>query len=167
VRISGVDVAGVETPGFRNRVRQAAAINPSNAQRVDFITWTRGHPSSLMLELSAVPEDMVVELTLRAGHEDVDQIPLTRQPAMIPGVRMQTSIDELREGPVTRFYEVEGYQDSVTFDLIDKELPAEVNFEFTDRVEYGAGDYYYVRVRQTDDHFAWSSPVWVGGFDPE
>lgn len=28
--------------------------------------------------------------------------------------------------------------------------------------ETGSGDWYYVRVRQQNGHFAWSSPVWVG-----
>ena len=26
------------------------------------------------------------------------------------------------------------------------------------------GDYYYVRVTQTNDVIAWSSPIWVGGY---
>ncbi|MEX2327310.1 MAG: hypothetical protein WD558_06245, partial [Pseudomonadales bacterium] len=167
VRIPGVTIAGIETPGFRNRIRQAAAINPGDVERVDFITWTRGHPSSFMIDLSVAPANMVVELTLRAGQEDVDQRPLTRPSAAISGTRMQTSMDELITGPVTRGYEVAGYQDVVSFELIDKELPTAVSFDFTDRTEYGAGDYYYVRIRQTDDHMVWSSPVWVGGFDPE
>jgi hypothetical protein len=33
---------------------------------------------------------------------------------------------------------------------------------FTDRAPLGGRSYYYVRVIQTDDEIAWSSPVWFG-----
>jgi len=32
-----------------------------------------------------------------------------------------------------------------------------------DRSEAGTGDYYYVRVRQLDGNYAWSSPTWLDG----
>jgi hypothetical protein len=35
-------------------------------------------------------------------------------------------------------------------------------FEHTDATEPHRGDYYYVRVEQTDGHLAWSSPIWLG-----
>ena len=38
-------------------------------------------------------------------------------------------------------------------------------FEWSDRAETAEGrgdDFYYVRVRQKNDQWAWSSPIWVG-----
>jgi len=39
----------------------------------------------------------------------------------------------------------------------------DVRFEVKDMGQL-QGDYYYVRVDQTNDAMAWSSPVWVGGY---
>ena len=34
-------------------------------------------------------------------------------------------------------------------------------FEYTDPDIANTGDYYYLRVSQSDNEFAWSSPVWI------
>jgi hypothetical protein len=36
-------------------------------------------------------------------------------------------------------------------------------FTFQDTAPLGGTSYYYVRVIQTDDEIAWSSPVWLQG----
>jgi hypothetical protein len=36
-------------------------------------------------------------------------------------------------------------------------------FDLTDRRESTGRDWYYVRVRQRNDQWAWSSPIWVEG----
>jgi hypothetical protein len=41
----------------------------------------------------------------------------------------------------------------------------DVSFEIEDEGSV-QGDYYFVRVKQVDDAMAWSSPIWVGGFEP-
>ena len=37
-------------------------------------------------------------------------------------------------------------------------------FSYTDEDDPRQGDDYSVRVRQANDAFAWSSPVWIGGY---
>jgi hypothetical protein len=39
------------------------------------------------------------------------------------------------------------------------------SFELTDRRESTRRDWYYVRVRQRNDQWAWSSPIWVDGLN--
>ncbi|MFA5689991.1 MAG: hypothetical protein WC959_12785, partial [Kiritimatiellales bacterium] len=38
-------------------------------------------------------------------------------------------------------------------------LPHELNYQFTVQDSGDAGDFYYLRVRQKDDQWAWSSPI--------
>lgn len=150
-------------PGFSNPSRQGIAQNGPN--RVDFITWTHGGFSSFLVALDELNQDQVIELSLRGGMEDNDIQPLLRKPAALPATRLMIPLFELGNGPVSRYVEVAGYQDEVRFELINPEAPDFAEFRFNDVTPYGEEDYYYVRVLQQDDEVAWSSPVFVGGFD--
>ena len=154
-------------PGFRDEARQGIHLNKDN--RVDFITWTRGNSSSFMLDLNAMEDDAVFELNLGAGHEDIDVSPSLRPPSAIAANRQMVSLFDLVEGPVIRAMNVAGYADFVTFELVSRESDTDIEFSFSDKQgKFGSikeGDYYYIRVRQLDDEMAWSSPVFVGGFD--
>jgi hypothetical protein len=57
---------------------------------------------------------------------------------------------------------VDIYTDNVSLRLVNPVAPLDQSFEFTDAVAAEQGDYYYVRVRQSDSAMAWSSPVWMG-----
>ena len=190
---TGASITAVTAPGFRNPVRQAVALNPGQANRVDFITWTRGLPSSLYLDFDLAnqpqaqdklePESLAsvddqarrlkrdkasavtFELNLSAGHEDVTVLPMTRVPSTTPAIRQQLSLADLLSGPVSRTFNVGGYQDTITYELISRDAATDQQFEFIDTRNPSAGDNYVIRVQQLDDHMAWSSPVWVGGFD--
>ncbi len=169
LQVTGAEIVSLDASNFRNRMRQAAAVNPSLANRIDFITWTRGHPSSFYFDLapegSESDSSVLLELSLAEGFEDSAQLALGRPPAAIPAARMLFDLAELTAGSVIREYPVSGYQDTVIAELVDIDVPSDVSFEFVDRREFGEGDYYYVRITQADDHMAWSSPVYVGGFD--
>ena len=54
------------------------------------------------------------------------------------------------------------HQDQITVEPLRRR--ADVEFQFTDRGR--PGDWYYVRVEQTDGHLAWTSPWWIGGEPP-
>lgn len=165
LRLNGIGIESVSAPGWTNPSRQAIAINPEREGRVDFITWTRGQPGSFMVNLSSdALEDATLELSLKGGYEDVDQMPATRGPQPIPPIRQQVAVADLRSGAIVRDFDVEGYRDTVTFELVEPELPTRRSFEFFDTRDLTA-DYYYLRVRQIDDEYLWSTPFWVGGFD--
>ena len=55
------------------------------------------------------------------------------------------------------------YVDQISVRRIIEDGPLDVSFEWEDNGEK-QGDYYYVRVKQADDSYAWSSPIWVGGY---
>ncbi len=158
-------IISADAPGFRRPARQALILNPNIDNRLDFITWTRGNSSSFMVEFEGRNKDLVFELNLREGREDIDVTPILRPSSKIPGSRQMISMYDLRQGRIIRALSVDGYEDQISFELVDPDSEVDVGFEFTDETGGREGDYYYVRISQLDDHVAWSSPVFVGGFD--
>jgi len=167
LKLTGGDLQRVGAPGFRNKRRQGIAMHPTENNRVDFITWTRGHESSFLVQADMTDDNAVFEINLKEGREDQTSKPRLREPAFFIGSRQLLSLAELQNGPVDRIVDVEGYQDRIRFELIDQELATSQTFQFQDNdvKNAKAGDFYYVKAIQQDDHFAISSPVWVGGFD--
>lgn len=165
LRVDGAQIDRAWAPGWTRSGRQDIAVNPDDEGRVDFITWTRGQPRSFMVDLSTDDlSKITLELRLKSGFEDVDQIPDSRTPQPIPPIRQQVVAMDLHNGPVVRRFNVEDYRDTVTFELIEPELSPHQSFEFSDTRDLTA-DYYYLRIRQIDDEYLWSTPFWVGGFD--
>jgi hypothetical protein len=82
--------------------------------------------------------------------------------ATVNGIDVEHRIGELREGSVAHYLRptispafrferaVDRAELSATVDLTD-ELPADAS----------VADFYYLRIRQTNDQWAWTSPVWV------
>ena len=165
LRAGDSPIVDISAPGFRNASRQAIALNPNEENRLDFITWTRGNRSSFLVDVNTEDEDLVFELNLSGGHEDIDIVPLTRPASPIPLSRQMVSLFSLKEETIVRTVSVNGYSDKVSFELVDRKADDEIEFEFRDRSPPRQGDYYYVRVLQLDDQMAWSSPVFVGGYD--
>jgi hypothetical protein len=167
LKLTGGDLQRVSAPGFRNKQRQGIAMHPTENNRVDFITWTRGQESSFLVQADMTDDNAVFEINLKEGREDQASKPSLRKPANFAGSRQLLSLAELQNGPIDRIVEVEGYDDRIRFELIDQELPTSQMFQFQDNdvKNAKAGDFYHVRAIQLDDHFAISSPVWVGGFD--
>ncbi|MFE4423403.1 hypothetical protein [Streptomyces sp. NPDC056817] len=111
-------------------------------------TLTRGNPNTLT--------DATQGLSLRVVGDDN-----TRLVATVNGQQAERAIGELREGPRTG--NIGGFvSGAYCFDraVTDAERTATVAFD--DDRPADATDWYYVRVRQTNDQWAWSSPTWVG-----
>ncbi|WP_146070247.1 hypothetical protein [Arthrobacter sp. GMC3] len=47
------------------------------------------------------------------------------------------------------------------FDRAEPSSALDMNFTFEDEGSGDGEDWYYVRVRQHNDQYAWSSPIWV------
>jgi hypothetical protein len=163
LKASSASMIDISAPGFRNGTRQAIAKN--GASRVDFITWTHGSVSSFMVTFANLAEDGVIELNLKAGHEDSDIEPLLRSSSTISANRQMVPVFDLLQGPVEREVKVNGYKDQIRFELVNQQAADYMTFNFADTSPSAEEDYYYIRVQQIDDHRAWSSPVFVGGFD--
>jgi hypothetical protein len=171
VKVSGAEVTSVVAPGIAQQRGAAIQLNPDDSSRVDFIAWTHGNEKSFTLSLKALGDgfdkdgNISFEVVIQEGFEDVDLLSITRKPSITPMIRQLLSLGEFSDGPVTRGFSVNGYDDSVTYSLLDRIEPLTQTFRFVDTRRSGAGDYYYVRVKQSDDHLLYSSPVYVGGYD--
>ena len=165
LRTPGTNLSLAGTPGFRNSERQAAAQNGNN--RVDFITWTHGGWSSLFASFDETgADDDVLEVSFRQVAEDRDIFPELRDPASIPATRQMIPLFDLDQGPVIRRLSHSGYDDLLRIERVNPQSPSYVEFSFSDASPFAEEDYYYVKIYQLDDHVAWTSPVFVGGFDP-
>jgi hypothetical protein len=84
----------------------------------------------------------------------------TRVVASINGQELDYSLTELREGPRAGY--LDGFV-SEAFQLSRAVPEAEYHWSWqvNDRGETDERDFYYVRVRQKNDQWAWSSPIWV------
>lgn len=166
IRVIGAQISSLHASGFDRKSRSAIAINPAEPARVDFITWTHGNESSFVLSLETISDQEVLfEINVKEGFEDVDLLHGTRAPAMTPEVRHLFSLNDIESDSITRTINVNGYTDFIRLELTNTSRSRQHSFSFIDTRTTGIGDYYYIRVKQFDDHMLWSSPVYVGGFD--
>lgn len=111
-------------------------------------TLTKGNPNTVT--------DATQGLSLRVVGDDN-----TRLVAEVNGERVERFVGELREGPRTG--NIGGFvSGAYRFDRAVTDAERTVSLEFDDDRPADAADWYYVRVRQTNDQWAWSSPTWVG-----
>ena len=90
---------------------------------------------------------------------DVEMEPGDRVHAQVNGQQFSYTLAELLEGSRSRF--MRGWlTEAVSFNRAVPESGFLVEFELED-VASGEEDYYFLRVRQTDHQWAWSSPIWV------
>ena len=84
----------------------------------------------------------------------------TRVVADINGREVAHTLSELRQGPRAGY--LDGFV-SEAFQLSRAVPEAEYQWSWRvdDRGEADARDFYYVRVRQKNDQWAWSSPIWI------
>ncbi|MBV1878782.1 MAG: hypothetical protein KUG79_14165 [Pseudomonadales bacterium] len=164
-KVTDAEIITVNPLSMRPGRQRAIAVNPKTSNRVDFITWTRGTSSSFLLDLAAVNENAIFEINLRAGHEDEDSTPLRRSSTAIPASRQLINLSDVRQQRVDRKIRIKGYADEISVEMVNSAAASQLEFEFVDKTPRVAGDYYYIRVTQLDDARAWSSPVFVGGFE--
>ena len=90
---------------------------------------------------------------------DVEMEPGDRVHARVNGQEFSYTLAELLEGSRSRF--MRGWlTEAVSFSRAVPESGFLVQFELED-VASEEEDYYFLRVRQTDHQWAWSSPIWV------
>jgi len=159
LRVAQGELLAIE-PRFRGHevVAPAAAEEASyafsrwartDAQTVDFTTRTWGNPST------TTPSTQGVCLTLQGDRNTIVQ-------ATINGQQLQIPLPRLLDGPFTGY--LGGFlTPCFAFQRAIPAAEATATLRFTHRANSPGRDWYYVRVRQTNDQWAWSSPIWVEG----
>ncbi|MBQ62581.1 MAG: hypothetical protein CMQ19_10970 [Gammaproteobacteria bacterium] len=166
LRVIGARISSISASGIEKNNRSDIVINPTEPSRIDFITWTHGTESSFVVSLVEIADQEVMfEVSLKEGFEDVDLLPELRKPAVTKGFKQLLSLNDIGGDSITRTIDVDGYSDFVRFEMTNTGRPRHQSFSFVDTRMTEIGDYYYVRVKQINDHILWSSPIYVGGFD--
>ncbi|MEA1996586.1 MAG: Tat pathway signal sequence, partial [Gemmatimonadota bacterium] len=112
-----------------------------------FHSYTVGNPNTL------TPTTCSVVLDLEMGRQDVLR-------ARVNGRVFEHRLGELLEGARSHF--MEGWlSEAVCFHRAVPEAGFLLERELADNTPERETDYYYLRARQRNDQWAWSSPVWV------
>ncbi len=159
--VEGATVTAIQGTDFDNTGTQS--LDVTDGSSVAFRTHTRGDTSSLKLTLADVRRGATLSLKLREGQEFGGGPPRFRTHQTVPAADVVLPLRELEGGMLKRSLEFDGYADTVTLRRVITDGAMDVTFEVVDE-DQRHGDYYYVRVTQTNDATAWSSPVWVGGY---
>lgn len=163
--VRGAPLVGISAPSFHNRLAQYASIDPSHPNRVNFRTFTRGASSTILLDLADAGPGTRIEINLKPSLESTSDPSLYRQATRLPEQKLELELSQLVGGRATLRLPVDRFEDRLIVRRLAREAPLDREFEFVDDDATGQGDKYYVRVTQLDGGMAWSSPIWVGGFD--
>ena len=115
----------------------------------------------------------VVTLELAEGYEDLTYFDASRPPAATPSFNEQFDFEALRGQGIRRTLSVDGYLDQISLWYVDAEpnsptgtTPPTHQITHLDRMGGRPGDYYTCQVLLRDGTSLYSSPIFVGGFDP-
>ncbi|MEA2062923.1 MAG: hypothetical protein U9P14_04430 [Gemmatimonadota bacterium] len=112
-----------------------------------FDSFTIGNPNTL------TPTTCSIVLDLEMGKQDIIR-------ARVNGKTFEHRLGELLEGARSHF--LEGWlSEAVCFHRAAPETGFVLEKALTDDLPENQTDYYYVRARQRNHQWAWSSPVWV------
>ncbi len=133
---------------------EAAAYAFSNWQQQDpqtvrFTTRTWGNPTT------TTPSTQGLCLRVQGDSQTTLAATINGQPVHVPLAR-------LLDGPLTGY--LGGFlTPCYCFQRAVPQAEATAQLHFTHHAHGQQRDWYYVRVRQTNDQWAWSSPIWVDG----
>ena len=88
--------------------------------------------------------------------------PVYRQPQRVSAESFSLALRDFEAGRIEHRQQVDAYTDRVILRRVQSGGSLEQHFSFTDNGTR-QGDYYYLRVVQSNDGIGWSSPVWIGG----
>jgi hypothetical protein len=126
---------------------QVSSWRRSGDREVEFTTRTSPNPNTRT--------DRTQKFTL-----EIEGNGRTEVVASVNGREAAYSLTELRQGPRTAY--LDGFV-SEAFQISRAVPEAEYRWSWhpSDRGDAEGGDFYYVRVRQKNDQWAWSSPIWI------
>lgn len=165
LKVQNARLVDFAVPSFFNPRSEWAKWDDDEAGRVQFSAWTRGSEKSIVLELDRLSPETAVAIDLDESTERYSTPSRIRRPATLPAQKINLPLHYDGQPSVAKI-EVDRFVDTVTLRRVNPEVPAEQTFDFVDDGPAERGDYYYVRVRQTNGAMAWSSPIWVGGYPP-
>ncbi len=162
LEVIGADLVNIEAYDASFPLQNVTRTDEAN--RVIFNTKTRGDTSSFLIELANITRTARLQFDIVENRETGGGPPIYRQPQRVAAVSFAMALRDMEDGKVEYTQTVDAYTDRATLRRIITDGPREVSFNLTDTGNR-QGDYYFVRVVQANDAIAWSSPVWVGGYN--
>ena len=146
---------------------QSFEIDKDDTNLIHFRTATRGDSTSINLLVDDLDEDSVIALNLEEANETGGAPQIYRRHGKTPAWDIDFDLHHLDEHPLEETRDFQAWTDSIVLRRVADEGVMETEFEITDTDAPRQGDYYFVRVKQANDAYAWSSPTWIGGNAPD
>ena len=163
--LQDAELLDLSATDFVDPNNQLLRIDAENPNLVHFATATRGERSTIRLKLKGRKETAQIRVKLQEDKEFGGGPPFYRVLQTVPATEFSLSLKEsllAESGTVEHQIVQDSYVDRVSLGRMRRSGPKEVTFAVSDEGDRH-GDYYYVRVLQSNDAMAWSSPIWVGG----
>ena len=160
LKVSGATVALATPQDFQDLA--ATEFEQTAPGEFRFRTQTRGDTSSIALELTDVGESAIVELDLMEETETGGAPLIFSQHNLVPAASVSLRVADMRDGRTAAELPIGPWVDRAVLRRVVTDGQRDLTFSLEDTGTL-QGDWYYVRVTQTNDAIAWSSPIWVGG----
>lgn len=168
---TGVDVAWtirVRVDGGRliaayPRLHGADVVDPARGHggRHRYSDWHYDGPNSLQLTTVTHGNPTPTTDATQGVALEIDGDTRTRIVADFNGTEIAWTIGELTEGARTGY--LGGFlTGAYRFEPAVSDERRQLRVEWEDVRPDGTGDWYYARVRQVNDQWAWTSPTWIG-----
>ncbi|MBM4204800.1 MAG: DUF3604 domain-containing protein [Gammaproteobacteria bacterium] len=165
VQVQGAKIVSGAPAAAANTTLWKTAAVAGTGNTWSFSTASRGNTSTLIYTLDEVKSGASILISIDAGREFGGAPPVFREHQPVEPVTLSVRMADLRDGAQTARINVKDYQDQITVRRWQPGTTREATFEVNDAGQV-VGDWYQVRVTQTNDGVAWSSPVWIGGNAP-
>lgn len=129
---------------FQTKVNKI--LNKTDKQ-VDLEMYSSKNPNTMTAAMQAV----VLDVTMPKSAKIV---------ASFNGEKFEHTLQELLEGSKAHFM-IGWLSEAISFNRAMPESAFKVEEYFVDNTPEKDTDYYYIRVRQRDQQWAWSTPIWV------
>ena len=159
--VEGASIISAEC-SYYNPMLPPTRQDPQNPNKVNFVLQTRGDEYRILLKLEGASSNARIHIELDEAEEIHTAKSRIRPPMIMPAAEFSLSFDDMKDGKVAHELTADIYTDTVSLRLVNTQAPLDQEFEFVDPDKSSEGDYYYVRVKQSDSAAAWSSPVWIG-----
>lgn len=161
LKVSGATVTSATPQDFQDLA--ATEFEETGSGEFRFRTQTRGDTSSIALELTDVGASATVDLDLMEETETGGAPLIFSQHNLVPAASVSLRVADMRDGRTAVELPIGPWVDRVLLRRVVTDGQRDLTFSLEDTGTL-QGDWYYVRVTQTNDAIAWSSPIWVGGY---
>ena len=145
------------------RFKGDVTVSPQDDDRTSyqFSSWHQGDEQHLEFKTATIANPNVFTDTTQNFAMEIEGNHRTKIKAIINGKTVEYPLAELRDGPRSGY--LDGFV-SHAYQLGRAISEGEYCWDgaFVDQRDPSQKDWYYVRVRQKNDQWAWSSPIYVG-----